>query len=243
MIYNSGTGSSIGSLLRLIQEEKASQQANMLPAADPSSPVRQTVQEPLKSPESVGSDRMISIKPESAIQQGPEGRVIGPAAAGMESSSPFPVVRPASPLPSQTSGNSFMNQSGVSNSQSRNNIVAAPSVMPSNSPAKSVLGTSSPAYKGVAVDGGRIGYSTPKQSSIGGTKILEPKEPNGTIGGQVWGVGNTQTGRTTTPTPTMKPSPTPAPQQLPKTGSAYGSPKQTIDWNQILKNIFSTRLW
>jgi hypothetical protein len=62
----SSIGGDIGSLLRMIQEEKASSVLAQPPASEPSTPVREVVQEPLQSPEAPGSQRVVSTRPEMA---------------------------------------------------------------------------------------------------------------------------------------------------------------------------------
>lgn len=54
----------IGALLRLIQEEKSQSVLAAPPAVEPGSPTREMVTDPLMSPESPGSTRIASIKPE-----------------------------------------------------------------------------------------------------------------------------------------------------------------------------------
>lgn len=91
------TGGDIGTLLRLIQEDKSSTiLAN--PAADVASPIRGVVQGPLKSPESPGTTRVASLRPEGSALgvSGPEQGVVTPAGAA-----PVPggVVAPVAPRP------------------------------------------------------------------------------------------------------------------------------------------------
>lgn len=66
MGYLNQSGNSIGSLLRFIQEQK-SQSPIVPPSTESGSPIRGVVQEPLNAPESVGTSRQISIRPEGAI--------------------------------------------------------------------------------------------------------------------------------------------------------------------------------
>lgn len=142
-MYQDG-GNSIGTLLRLIQEEKAQSQAIVNPGDDPSSPIRQTVTEPIRSPESPGSERVVSIRPESAIQSGPEGSVMGPVAPqaiGPIVSAPRPaVIGPrAAPTPVPTPTQPMSQTPAGSTSQpSQNN----PSSSQTSSPTRSVAGAS-----------------------------------------------------------------------------------------------------
>lgn len=132
-------GNSIGTLLRLIQEEKASNQANVMPGADPSSPIRQTVTEPIRTPESPGSERVVSIRPESAIQQGPSG-VVGPQAIGPLVQAPSAVVAPRGPTPVPTPTQPMSQTPSGSTSQPSGG--GSLSSSPSSSPTKSVAGVS-----------------------------------------------------------------------------------------------------
>lgn len=120
-----GGGNSIGTLLRLIQEEKASNQAIVNPGDDPSSPIRQTVTEPIRSPESPGSERVVSIRPESAIQQGPSG-VVGPQAIGPMVQAPGAVVAPRVPTPVPTPTMPQSQPSGSTSQPSRNSSPSSP---------------------------------------------------------------------------------------------------------------------
>src|SRR5581483_7128901 len=112
-MYPTGTGSNIGELLRLIQEQKNSSLAAVPPAAQPESPIRGIVQQPLQAPESPTSSRVVSVRPEGVTQQEPQsgqviaagesvpGGVIGPVVP--PKASVAPVVSPQS-IPASSGG-------------------------------------------------------------------------------------------------------------------------------------------
>ncbi|MBI5357065.1 hypothetical protein HZB78_05675, partial [Candidatus Collierbacteria bacterium] len=99
-IYPS-SGGFIGSLLRTIQEERSKAPHVLPPAAEPKAPVRAAVQAPLEAPiapESPGSARVISIRPEGAPPTSaavPAGKVIPPQsyAGGVGSGGISPIMR------------------------------------------------------------------------------------------------------------------------------------------------------
>ena len=63
--YKPGIASAaLGSLLRKVQEDKEAQPHRVPPTAQVSSPIRQQVQPPITMPESVGSGKVVSLKPE-----------------------------------------------------------------------------------------------------------------------------------------------------------------------------------
>lgn len=71
MIYGSSQAqSALGSLLRKMSEESATKPTVIPQNAAESSPIRQQIQGPINAPESVGSDKMVSIKPELNPAQG-----------------------------------------------------------------------------------------------------------------------------------------------------------------------------
>lgn len=75
-------GGDIGTLLRMIQDEKASNPVLNTPATDPNSPIRAQVQGPLLAPEAPGGTRNVSIRPEGIGTLGPaeasSGQVVAP---------------------------------------------------------------------------------------------------------------------------------------------------------------------
>lgn len=136
MIYQSGASSNIGTLLRLIQEEKSKNIAAIPPQADVESPLRASVQEPIKAPESPGTQRVVSIRPEGATMQGP--------VAGSDLTPVAPVAAPTPVGPAS---------SPMSNGP----------IEPSSSPSQpgmarpSVSGMSAPMVRGASVTGPRLG--------------------------------------------------------------------------------------
>lgn len=92
MIYPGLYSGAIGTLLRQIQEQKSS--SPIVPAAtETSSPIRAGVQEPLQAPESPGTSRVVSVRPEASNVAGagsPVGSVtptrssVGPISIGGE---------------------------------------------------------------------------------------------------------------------------------------------------------------
>lgn len=65
MIYGSSNATSaLGSLLRKMQEETQTNPAKIPAAAAESSPIREQIQGPLSNPESVGSEKVVAMKPE-----------------------------------------------------------------------------------------------------------------------------------------------------------------------------------
>jgi len=65
MIYGSSQGqSALGSLLRKMQEETLSNPARVPQAAGEASPIRAQIQGPIDAPEAVGSEKVVSMKPE-----------------------------------------------------------------------------------------------------------------------------------------------------------------------------------
>lgn len=109
--YQQSQGSDIGTLLRLIQEEKASSILASPPAADPSSPIREQVQGPILAPEAPGGTRNVSIRPEGVGTLGPSGQAVGPLVPGASSVvaprvpvAPTPVPTPTPPGRQQPGG-------------------------------------------------------------------------------------------------------------------------------------------
>lgn len=79
------TGSGIGTLLRLIKEQR-SQSPIIPPASEVASPIRDVIQGPVKTPESPGTNRVVSVRPETS-------------AAGMtEPIGPVTPVAPSAPI-------------------------------------------------------------------------------------------------------------------------------------------------
>lgn len=97
------TGSNIGTLLRLIAEEKTQNATLLPPATTPDSPLREVVQQPLKSSESPGSSRVVSIRPESAAPIGPitpdTSTVVAPVAPPVAPEAPVGPTPVPTPTP------------------------------------------------------------------------------------------------------------------------------------------------
>lgn len=97
-MYPQGASSTIGSLLRMVQEDQNQNIAGGLPSAQTSSPIRQVVQQPVTSPEAPGSSHVVAVRPEAAIQSGPQaqpGNVVAPV---MPPPPVAPVAPPSSPV-------------------------------------------------------------------------------------------------------------------------------------------------
>lgn len=96
MDYQPKTGSTIGNLLRMIQEDKSAGPLAAEPSAEPGSPIRELIQQPVFQAESPDSSRVASIRPEIEAQ-GEAGGVVSPV-------SPQPlegagnVIAPARPV-------------------------------------------------------------------------------------------------------------------------------------------------
>lgn len=110
-------GSALGSLLRKMQEDRLSNPAQIPVNAADSSPIRAQVQGPLQAPESVGSDKIVSIK--APLAPGQELPTMGGTAATTSPSVPvgtpdgvIPPVAPVAPsagIPGISAPPSFSN--------------------------------------------------------------------------------------------------------------------------------------
>lgn len=88
--------SGIGNLLRMIKEQR-SQGPIVPPSADVASPIRETVQGPVKTPESPETNRVISVRPEQS-PGGNVGPVVGPLNPAVPAgSTPIGPVAPVAP--------------------------------------------------------------------------------------------------------------------------------------------------
>jgi hypothetical protein len=172
MIYQGGGQGDIGNLLRQIQEEKATSVLANPPAAEPGSPVRAVIQEPLKSPESPGGTRVVSTPAEAVTPGGVQPGVVAPVNGVV---APVP-SRPAAPVASVSSNPGGGSPAG--NSQGSSSPVASPM-------SRQVLGTTikptvatkpavaSPAFQtfSVAKNMPNTSISAAKQSSVGGYSL------------------------------------------------------------------------
>ncbi len=99
-IYPSAAGSTIGSLLRGIQEDQSKNPLAIPPSTATSSPIRGMIQQPLMQAESPESARVIAIRPEVAPLTGGEQNpnVIAPVAPAPVSTKPVTPVAPITPV-------------------------------------------------------------------------------------------------------------------------------------------------
>lgn len=95
-MYPSQQASTIGALLRMIQEDQSKNVAGNNPASEPSTALRQTVQGPLQSVEDPGSSRAVSVPPEGVTQT---GVAVTPQQQPQTVSPVSPVVAPIAPTP------------------------------------------------------------------------------------------------------------------------------------------------
>ncbi len=179
-------GGDIGTLLRLIQEEKSSSLLNQPPSADPNSPIRQQTQGPLLAPEAPGGTRNVSLRPEGIGALGPAeqvGSVVPPMAPRL------PMVGPvmAPTMVSRPGSNG-----GGGGSPSRPNPTPVPT--PTQRPSLPSIGTriSNP---------GVLGASTKAQP-----KALPTQQKTPTRGNQPGAIGTPKGSKIPFPTPTMVPS-------------------------------------
>lgn len=115
---NGPAGSALGSLLRKIEEERQAGPHRTPQTSQDQSPIREAIQAPLETPESVGSSKMVSMKPEMAVGSGvvPPISATPPGAGGNAVITPPPagaVVGPTIPAP--------ILPSGVANPQAQGN--------------------------------------------------------------------------------------------------------------------------
>lgn len=98
--YQGTSGGDIGTLLRMIQEEQSSSALATPPAAEPGSPIRELTQGPILAPESPGTSRVASLRPEgiasSPVDLQP-GSVVPPVAPVAPVAAPIGPVNPGSP--------------------------------------------------------------------------------------------------------------------------------------------------
>ena len=178
------SGSNIGTLLRLIQEDQNKSLPAINPANDPNSPIRGVIQGPLNAPESPGSSRVVSVRPEGAIQQGEQAnpQVVGPVAPVAPVAQVAGPVAPQAPQQNPSGGGG----GGVSAPQ-----VSAPSIGTriTAAPTKAVLGATT--------RGTTIPYSIGRNIPINAQ--ITPQR--GRSGGQI----TIPTKITPTPTPDQRP--------------------------------------
>jgi hypothetical protein len=148
MIYAGNAASALGSLLRKAQEDRQ-QGPHLIPqSAQEESPIRQQIQGPISAPESVGSEKVVSMKGE--MQPIQEGGAFAPGVGGLDNPSVVPpIVAPmadsmapggASPMSSSPMGIPSAMSSGIGSS------LLPSSMKPGAVSQGNVLGTSSPNY-------------------------------------------------------------------------------------------------
>lgn len=143
--YPNGGGSNIGALLRLIQEDQNQNIAASSPASDPESPLREVIQQPIEAPESPGSERVVSIRPEGAVQSGPQAEAVSPVAPVAPGGAPsgggvVAPIRPAPVVSSPSDGGGSPASSPVSAPQSSSSSYSSPSIGTSIRPSSAVAG-------------------------------------------------------------------------------------------------------
>lgn len=187
--YPSGGGSNIGTLLRLIQEDQNKSIAATPPAAEADSPLRGVIQGPLKAPESPGSERVISLRPEGVTQSGPQAGVspVAPVApgGGAVAGGVVAPIRPTPVFAPQASGqpnSAPSSPSPVSNSSAvlGSSVASRPSLGTTIRPS-TVTGQASSARYTPAKPAPAKSFSQPSTSKSGGSQ--------GAFGGTVSSAG------------------------------------------------------
>lgn len=185
--YPSGGGSNIGTLLRLIQEDQNKSIAATPPSADPASPLRGVIQQPIEAPEAPGSERVISIRPEGAIQQGPQAsEVVAPSspalAQGPVAGNVVAPSRPVAPAVSFDGGS-------VSPSVPQSNSVSRASSLSASAPAigTSIRPSSNANFTAQVARPSTARPSAPQQSSFRQPSTSKSGGSLGAIGGTIGG--------------------------------------------------------
>lgn len=100
-MYPNQAQSTIGTLLRMIQEDQNKSIPSTTPASDPRSAIRGVVQGPLTSSEDTGSSHVVSVRPEGVTQTGqsvtPTTPTQGPSPLAGNVVAPLTPVTPAAP--------------------------------------------------------------------------------------------------------------------------------------------------
>lgn len=163
-MYPQSSQSNIGTLLRLIQEDKNQSMAATPPSAEPGSPIRGVVQQPLQAPNDPNSARVVSLRPEGATQSGPQAEampnVVPPVA---------PVIAPqapVAPVPS-VSAPSQAPQASAPSASFRSTAPSTPSIGTrlTPMPLSSVLGASTSRPAGIIPSAPK---TTPQRSNQAG---------------------------------------------------------------------------
>lgn len=129
MIYGSSNAqSALGSLLRKMQEETQTNPARIPVASAESSPIREQIQGPLSNPESIGSDKVVAMKPEMA----PSAETPSPVApTNMVSPTPTGIAAAAAGSPTVVGPNNIVTPSSPEISSGITPPTSARSVIPS----------------------------------------------------------------------------------------------------------------
>lgn len=106
-MYPNGQGSNIGTLLRLIQEDKNQSVAATSPSSDPNSPIRSLNQQPIQAPNDPNSSRVVSLRPEGVTQSGPQAEAQPNVVAPIMPVAPQAPTSPVAPQAPNNPGSSI----------------------------------------------------------------------------------------------------------------------------------------
>lgn len=167
-LYPSSSGSNIGTLLRLIQEDQNKNISNTPPGSQPGTPIRNVVQGPLQNVEAPGSSRVVSIKPEGVTQQGPQqAQQVLPPSGISPVAGTGNVIAPRAPVAPTPSGPSSSPVSAPALTQSSPNpasrVAATPSAVRAI-PISTSLSLNAPKATPTKSSAPK---STPQRSSVG----------------------------------------------------------------------------
>jgi hypothetical protein len=126
MAYGNLGGTSIGALLRMIQEEKATQPP-IPPSAEVGSPMRGVIQQPIQLPESPGTTHVVSVKPEATPSPSNQPMASPARALGGPGLNPPPVPTPV-PTPARPQQNTPATANLAKSSTPSVAKVSAPSI-------------------------------------------------------------------------------------------------------------------
>jgi hypothetical protein len=124
-VYPGQAGSDIGTLLKMIQQDKSNSPTAVLPSSEQGSPIRNLVQEPLASPEAPTSSHVVSTPA--------EGSTAGVVAPVMPTSPIAPIPGNAGSIPTGTL---------LSNAPVAPKVVAPVAPAPAPTPSMPRIGTS-----------------------------------------------------------------------------------------------------
>jgi hypothetical protein len=203
------SGNDIGSLLRMIAEEKSTQPVGITPQAESGTLMREMVQTPVYTPESSGTARVTSIKPEMGVQPSsmptsmpPPAPPVAPTPTIPNAGVPMPTepIREITPTSPNLSENAPQPQQSPPSSTAAGVSVAAP--QPTNIyQAPKTLGATvaKPQLFSPAPWTTSSWYGTPSKSSVGNLVV-----------------------KNTVSKPQAKPTPTPAQYALNKLRGLFG---------------------